>query len=96
MLRVFDNRVMRIFGPKREEVVVGGGGLMRLHTEDLLNLNAPPDVNRLLKSRRIRRAEHVARMGEVRNTYNILVGISERKGHSEDLRVDGKIILEWI
>jgi hypothetical protein len=40
-------------------------------------------------------AGHVARMEEVRNTFNILVGESEGKNHLEDLSVDGNILLEW-
>jgi len=39
---------------------------------------------------------HVARMGAMRNAYNILVGRPEGKDHSENLRVDGRIILPWI
>jgi hypothetical protein len=54
------------------------------------------NIIRVIKSRKMRRAGHVACMGEVRNAYNILVGKSEEKNHSEDLGVDGKIILEWI
>jgi hypothetical protein len=41
-------------------------------------------------------AGHVARIGDMRNEYSILVGKPERKNHTEDLAVDGRIILEWI
>jgi hypothetical protein len=62
---VFENRVLRgIFGPKRDEVT---GERRRLHTEELHNLYSSPDVIRQIKSRRMRWAGHVARMGEGRN-----------------------------
>jgi hypothetical protein len=60
-----------MFGPKREEVA---GGWRRLHNEELHNIYAPLNVIRAIKTRRIRRAGHVARMEEPRNAYNILVG----------------------
>jgi hypothetical protein len=44
-----------------------------------------------MKSRRMRWTGHAARMGEMRNAYNILVGKPERRDHSDDLGVDGKI-----
>jgi hypothetical protein len=44
----------------------------------------------------MRRAGHVGRMAEMRNTYKILVGKTEGRYHTEDLSVDGMIILEWI
>jgi hypothetical protein len=71
---VFENRVLRIiFGPKRDEVV---GGWRRLHNEELHNLYASSDV-KVIISRNIRWAGHVARMGEMRNAYNILDGKPE-------------------
>jgi hypothetical protein len=58
-LRVFENRVLRgIFGPKRGEVT---GDWRKLHNEELHNLNSSP--NRMIKSRRMRLVEHIARMG---------------------------------
>jgi hypothetical protein len=59
-LRVFENRVMRIFGPKRDEMM---GGWRKLHDEELHNLYSSPSIIRMVKSRRIFRAGHVARMG---------------------------------
>jgi hypothetical protein len=57
---VFENRVLRrIFGPKRDEVT---GDCRKLHNEELRNLYSSP--NRMIKSRRMILAEHVARMGE--------------------------------
>jgi hypothetical protein len=76
-LRVFENRVLRrIFGPKRDEVT---GGWRKLHNEELHNLYASPSIIRMLKSRRMRWAGHVTRMGEKRNAYRILVGNPEGK-----------------
>jgi hypothetical protein len=70
--RVFENRVLRrIFGPKRDEVA---GEWRRLHNGELHNLYSSPDIIRHVKSRRMRWAGHVARMGVVRNAYRVLVG----------------------
>jgi hypothetical protein len=63
-LRVFENRVLRrIFGPKRDEVTEEW---RKLHNAELHNLYSFPDVIRQVKSRRMRWAGHVARMGEER------------------------------
>jgi hypothetical protein len=71
-LRVFENRVLkRIFGPKRDEVT---GDWRKLQIEELHNLYSSPNIIRIIKSRRIRWAGHVARLGEKRNTYKILMG----------------------
>jgi hypothetical protein len=75
-LRLFDNRVLRIFGPKRNEVT---GVWRKLHIEELLNLYFSASIIRIIKSRRMRWGGHVARMGEKRNAYNILVGNPEGK-----------------
>jgi hypothetical protein len=58
-LREFENRVLRIFGPKRDEVT---GGWRKLHNEELHNLYSSPSVIRMIKSRRIKWARHVAQM----------------------------------
>jgi hypothetical protein len=74
---VFENRVLRrIFGPKRDEV---SGEWRKLHNEELNNLYSSPDIIRQVKSRRMRWAGHVARMGEERKVYNVLVGKPEGK-----------------
>jgi hypothetical protein len=74
-LRVFENRVLRrIFGSKRNEVT---GEWRRLHNEELNDLYSSPNIVRVIKSRRMRRAVHVARMGKRRVTYRILVGRPE-------------------
>jgi hypothetical protein len=60
-LRLFENRVLRrIFGPKRDGVTGGWG---KLHNEELHNLYSSPSIIRIIKSRRMRWAGHVARMG---------------------------------
>jgi hypothetical protein len=59
---VFENRVLRrIFGPKRDEVT---GGWRKLHNEELHNLYPSPSIIRMMKSRRMRWAEYVTRMGK--------------------------------
>jgi hypothetical protein len=74
---VFENRVLRrIFGPKRDGVT---GGWRKLHNEELHNLYSSPSIIRIIKSRRMRWAGHVARMGEKRNVYRLLVGKPEGK-----------------
>ena len=61
-LRVFENRVLRrIFGPKRDEVT---GEWRKLHNEELKDLCSSPNIVRVIKSRRMRWAGHVARRGE--------------------------------
>jgi hypothetical protein len=74
-LRVFENRVLRrIFGPKRDEVT---GCWRKLHNEELHGLYSSPSIVKVIKARRMRWAGHVARMGEVRGAYDILVGRPE-------------------
>jgi hypothetical protein len=76
-LRVFENRVLRrIFGPKRDGVT---GGWRKLHNQELHNLYSSPSIIRIIKSRRMRWAEHVAWMGGKRNVYRLLVGKSDGK-----------------
>jgi hypothetical protein len=74
---VFENRVLkRIFGPKRDEVT---GEWRKLHNEKLHILHSSPNIIRQIKSRRTRWAGHVARMGEERNVYRVLMGKPEGK-----------------
>jgi hypothetical protein len=91
--------------PKRDEVT---GGWRKLHTEELHNLYSSPSIIRMIKSRRMRWAGHVARMGKKRNAYRILVGKPEEKrplGRSRrrwvdnikmDLRDIGWDGMDWI
>jgi hypothetical protein len=75
-LRMFENRVLRrIFGTKRDDVT---GEWRKLHSEELHNLYSSPDIIRQIKSRRMRWAEHVARMGEERKVYKVLVPEGKR------------------
>jgi hypothetical protein len=93
-LRVFENRVLRrIFGPTREEVT---GEWRKLHSEELHNLYSSPDIVRQIKARRMRWAGHVARMGEGRNVYRVLVGKPEGKRHLEDQGIAGRMGTSWI
>jgi hypothetical protein len=72
---VFEDRVLRrIFGPKRDEVT---GEWRKLHGEELRDLYSSPSIIRIIKSRRMRLARHVARMGQKRNAYRLLVGKPE-------------------
>jgi hypothetical protein len=74
-LRVFENRVLRrIFGPKRYEVT---GECRILHNEEVNDLYSSPTIIWVIKSRKMRWAGHVARMGEGRAAYSILVGTPE-------------------
>jgi len=74
-LRVFQNRVLRrIFGPNRDEVTNEWG---KLHNDELNCLYSSPSIVRVIKSIRMRWAGHVARMGERRGVYGVLVGKSE-------------------
>ena len=76
-LRMFENKVLRkIFGAKRDEIT---GEWRKLHSAELHALYSSPNIIRNLKSRRLRRAEHVARMEQYRNAYRVLVGKPEGK-----------------
>ncbi|KAJ4439183.1 hypothetical protein ANN_15142 [Periplaneta americana] len=76
-LKVFENKVLRkIFGAKRDEIT---GEWRKLHNTELHALYSSPDIIRNIKSRRLRWAGHVARMGESRNAYRVLVGKPEGK-----------------
>ena len=78
---------MDIFGPKRDEVT---GEWRGLHNEELNDLYSSPNIVRVIKSRRMRLAGHVARVGEEREAYRVLVGKPEG-----DLGINGWIILGW-
>jgi hypothetical protein len=98
---VFENRVLRrIFGQKRDGVA---GGWRKLH-----DLYPSPSIIRIIKSRRIRWAGHVARMGETRNVYMLLVGKPEgkrqlgrpRRRWIDNIKMDlseiGWSVVDWI
>jgi hypothetical protein len=104
-LTVFENRVhRRIFGPKRDEVT---GGWRKLHNEELHGLYSSPSIVRVIKAR-MKWVGHVARMGEVRGAYNILVGWPEgrrplgrpRRRWEDNIKMDLREIgfedVDWI
>jgi hypothetical protein len=66
----------RIFGPKKDGVT---GGWRKLHNEELHDFYSSPNINRIIKSRRMRWAVHAAQMGEKTNVYSLLVGKPEGK-----------------
>jgi hypothetical protein len=81
---VFENRVLRrVFGPKRDEVT---GEWRKLHNEELSDLYSLPNIVRVVKSRRMRWAGLVARMGEGRGVHMVLVGKPEGKRPLRRLR----------
>jgi hypothetical protein len=87
-LRVFQNRVLRrIFGSKRDEVT---GEWRQFRNEELRDLYSSPSIIRIIKSKRMRWADHVARMEEKRNTYRLLVEKPEGK------RPLGRPIRRWV
>ena len=91
-LKVSENRVLRrIFEPTRDEIT---GEWTKLLNEELNDLYSSPNIVRVIKSRRMRRAGHVARMGEWRVVYRVLV-VMERD-HLKDPSLDGRIIFKRI
>ena len=75
-LRVFENRLLRIFGPKRDKVT---REWKKLHNEERSDLYSLPNIVWVVKSRRMRWARHVVRMGEGRGVQRVLVGKPEGK-----------------
>ena len=74
---MFENRVLRrVFGPERDEVT---GEWRKLYNEELSDLYSLPNIVRVVKSRRMRWAGHVARVGEGRGVHRVLVGEPEGK-----------------
>jgi hypothetical protein len=74
-LRVFGNKVLRIFGPKSEE----DGSWRKVQNDELHSLYSSLNISRVIKSRRMRWAGHVACMGKGRGVYGVLVGRPEGK-----------------
>jgi hypothetical protein len=93
-LRVFENRVLRrIFRPNGDEVT---GGWRKLHNEELHNLYSSPSIIRMIKSRRMRLAGHVARTGRIGMRTVFWWGSQNERDHYEDQDIGGWIILKWI
>jgi len=103
---VFEKMVLRrIFGTRRDEVT---GEWRRLHNEELNDLYSSPNIVRVIKSRRMKWAGHVARMGEERGVHRILVGKPEgrrplarpRGRWVDNIRIDlqevGRGYMDWI
>jgi hypothetical protein len=91
-LRVFENRVLRrIFGPKGEE----DGSWRKLHNDELHDLYSSPNIVRVTKSRRMRWAGHVARMGRGEVFTGFWLGGPKTRDHWEDLGVGGRKTLRW-
>ena len=83
----------RIFGPKRDDVT---REWRKLHNEELSDLHCSPNIVREVKSRRMRWAVHVARMGDSRRVYRVLVGKAEGKRPLGRPRRKWEDILRWI
>jgi hypothetical protein len=92
---VFELGVLRrVFGSKRDEVTYEW---RKLHNEKINYLYCSLNIFRVIKLRRMRWAVHVARMGEERGVYRVVVGKPEGQGPlGRDPGVDGRIILRWI
>jgi hypothetical protein len=93
-LKVFENKVLRkVFGPKKDEVT---GEWRKLHNEELSDLYFLPNIMRVVKSRRMRWARHVARMRRGEVCTGFWFGNPRERDHWRDPDVDGRIILRWI
>jgi hypothetical protein len=91
-LRVFENRMLRrIFGPKREE----DGSWRKVHNDELHDLYSSPNTVRVIKSRRMRWAGHVSRMGRGEVLTGFWLGGPKARDYWEDVGVGGRITLRW-
>jgi hypothetical protein len=91
-LRVFEKRVLRnLFGPKREE----DGSRRKLHNDELHSLYSSPNIVGVVKSRKMRWAGHVARMGRGEVFTGFWLGGPKARDHWVDLGVGGRITLKW-
>jgi hypothetical protein len=86
---VFENRVLRIFGPKRVEIT---GEWRKLHNEERNDPYSSPNIVRVIKSRRMRWAGHVARMGRRKAYTGFWRGNLRERDYLEDPDVDGRIL----
>jgi hypothetical protein len=91
-LRVFENRELRrIFEPKREE----DGSWRKLHNDELHDLYSSPNIVKVIKSRRMSWARHVARMWRGVLFKGFWLGGPKARDHWEDVGVGGRITLRW-
>jgi hypothetical protein len=91
-MRVFENRVLRkIFGPNRQE----DGSWRKLRNDELHGLYSPLNIIRVIKSRRMRWAAYVARMGRAKVFTEFWLRGPKGRDHWEDQGVDGRITLGW-
>jgi len=92
-LRGFENRALRrIFGPRRGDII---GEWRKLHYEELNDLYSSPNTVRVIKSRKIKWADHVARMGRGEACTGFRWGHLKERDRLGDPGVDGRIILRW-
>ena len=82
----------KLLGPKGDEVKGQWG---KLHYEELIDLCSSQNIIRVIKSRRMRWAGHVGRIGDRRGAYRGLGGNLRERGHLKNLNVGGRIILKW-
>ena len=93
-LKVFENRELRrVFRPKRDKVTEEW---RKLHNEELSDLYSLPNIVRVVKSRRIRWAGHVALWGRVEVCTGFWWGNLRERDHWGDPDIDRRIILRWI
>jgi hypothetical protein len=92
-IRMHKSTLRRIFAPKKDDVAEGW---RKLHDEELRNLYSSPNIVRMIGSRRMRWAGNVTCTREMRNACKILAGKPEEKIQSEEIGIDGSIILKWI
>ena len=85
--------MLRIFGSKMDEVI---WEWRKLHNKELNDLYSSPSIVQVIKLRRMRWVGHVARMGERKAVYSVLVGKLRESDHLGDTGIDGRIILRWI
>jgi hypothetical protein len=90
-LRVFENKVLRIFGPEREE----DGSWRKMHTDELHSLYSSPNIVRVIKSRRMRWAGHVARTGKGEVFTEFWLGGPKARDHWEEVGAGVRRTLRW-